>query len=235
MRITDHLYVLELPLRFGDTVRIMNLSLIVDPNHGLTLVDTGMPGQMAAIEAAIDSEGFSIGDVTEIVLTHQDIDHVGSLHPLKVRTRANVVAYVDEVPYIDGTLAPVKWPSPDRLAQMPEMAAMLQAFKSTPIDEPVADGHVLTKSGGAVVVATPGHTPGHMSLYLPSSKVLITGDALSAEAGVLSGPNEWATPDMERALQSVKKLADLDVETIVCYHGGLITDDASGQLKRLAG
>ena len=73
-----------------------------------------------------------------------------------------------------------------------------------------------------------------MSVYLPDSKILITGDALTAAHG-LDGPMERATPDMVAARASVKKLAALDVEKIIAYHGGLVDNDAKGQLVRVAG
>ena len=76
----------------------------------------------------------------------------------------------------------------------------------------------------------PNFTPGHLSLYLERPKVLIAGDALTAEGGRLNGPNPSATPDVDEAARSVSRLAELDVETIVCYHGGVVGDDADGQL-----
>jgi glyoxylase-like metal-dependent hydrolase (beta-lactamase superfamily II) len=169
------------------------------------------------------------------LLTHQDSDHVGSLHALKESTGAEVSALDIEIPYIDGRLAPVKSPPPEVLERMPEFKAMLEKRKPTAVDIALHDGQVLPIAGGVKVIATPGHTPGHMSLYLIRSKTLITGDAMVSEGGQLQGPMEQATPDMESANRSVKKLAALDVETIVCYHGGLVTDDANGQLKRVAG
>src|SRR5476651_955517 len=108
MKVNDELHVLEVPMPLGDTVRIMNVSLIVDPVHGLTLVDTGLPNQADLFEQIIAAEGLSLSDVKQIVLTHQDLDHVGSLYPLQQRTGAQVFAYVDEIPYIDGTLTPIK-------------------------------------------------------------------------------------------------------------------------------
>ena len=50
----------------------------------------------------------------------------------------------------------------------------------------------------------------------------------------MQGPNEGATPDLPTAMQSVRKLAELDVQTIVCYHGGVVSADANGQLRRVA-
>jgi glyoxylase-like metal-dependent hydrolase (beta-lactamase superfamily II) len=62
---------------------------------------------------------------------------------------------------------------------------------------------------------------------------LIAGDALTAERGHLNGPNPPLTLDMRTALQSMRRLADLDVDTIVCYHGGVVREDANGQLRRV--
>lgn len=137
-------------------------------------------------------------------------------------------------PYIEGRLPPAKMPPPEVLAATPELRAMIEAKKPTPVDVALQDGDVLPLAGGVRVIATPGHTPGHLSLYLIRSKTLIAGDALVSEDGRLQGPMERATPDLISAHQSVRKLAELDVETIVCYHGGLVTDDANGQLKRVA-
>ncbi|MEP7190312.1 MAG: MBL fold metallo-hydrolase, partial [Roseiflexaceae bacterium] len=77
-------------------------------------------------------------------------------------------------------------------------------------------------------------TPGHMCLYHERARTLIAGDALTSNDGQLMGPNEGATPDMPTASQSVRKLAELDVQTIICYHGGAVTVDANQQLQRVA-
>lgn len=84
------------------------------------------------------------------------------------------------------------------------------------------------------VISTPGHTPGHISLYLRREKTLIAGDALTAEDGRLMGPPPPPhTLDTTTAWQSVGRLAELDVERIVCYHGGIVDEDPGGQLRRV--
>jgi glyoxylase-like metal-dependent hydrolase (beta-lactamase superfamily II) len=100
-------------------------------------------------------------------------------------------------------------------------------------DEQIEDGARLDLAGGTRVISTPGHTPGHISLYVEQSKVLIAGDALTAERGSLNGPNPPMTLDMRTALRSIRRLADLDVDTIVCYHAAVVADDANGQLRRV--
>jgi glyoxylase-like metal-dependent hydrolase (beta-lactamase superfamily II) len=113
------------------------------------------------------------------------------------------------------------------------MRKVLESLEPVSIDEHVEDGTHLDVAGGTQVIFTPGHTPGHISLYLERPKVLITGDALTAEGGSLKGPNQAMTPDMQTAAQSVRKLVDLDVDLIVCYHGGVVGEDANGQLQRV--
>jgi glyoxylase-like metal-dependent hydrolase (beta-lactamase superfamily II) len=120
------------------------------------------------------------------------------------------------------------------LAQRPELRAVAERFHPTPVDEQLQDGALLDLAGGVRVIFTPGHTPGHMCLYHERSRTLIAGDALTSNDGQLQGPNEGATPDMSTASQSVQRLAQLDVQTIICYHGGVVELDASKQIQRVA-
>ena len=84
------------------------------------------------------------------------------------------------------------------------------------------------------MVGTPGHTPGHTSLYHEPSRTLIAGDALAATDGTLRGPSPQASMDMAEASRSVQRLAALDPAVIICYHGGVVDQDAAAQLKRVA-
>jgi len=230
MKINDDLVVLALPL--GEWV--MNLSVILDAEKGATLVDTGVPGQAELILEKLAAEGISATDLKRIIITHQDADHIGSMVALKEATGAELLALDVEIPYIDGSLPPFKMPPPERLAENPGLKAMIEALRRCPIDVALRDGEVLDLAGGVAVVATPGHTRGHISLYLNRTQTLITGDALTSSEGTLGGPMEMATPDMVAAKASVVRLAELDVKQIVAYHGGLVDQDANGQLRRVA-
>jgi glyoxylase-like metal-dependent hydrolase (beta-lactamase superfamily II) len=96
--------------------------------------------------------------------------------------------------------------------------------------KPLADG---AEVFGLRVIGTPGHTAGHISIFDPSTGVLVAGDALRAESG-LQGPSPTYTEDLARAHLSVRALAELPVRTILPGHGGPVTEDAAGQLRRLA-
>lgn len=233
MKLNDDVVVLPLAVERDGQTMVFNVSLLLDAAHGPTLVDTGLPGQAAAIAAALAEQGLAVADLRRIVITHQDFDHVGSLHELAQASRAPVLAHATEAPFIDGTELP-RFARPEIQALRPELRAAAAAFRPTPVDQLLHDESRLDLSGGVRVVFTPGHTPGHISLFLERTRTLIAGDALVADAGRLQGPHPQATLDMPLALQSLRRLAELDPATIVCYHGGVVADDAAGQLRRLA-
>jgi glyoxylase-like metal-dependent hydrolase (beta-lactamase superfamily II) len=95
---------------------------------------------------------------------------------------------------------------------------------------PVADGDEVF---GLRIVGTPGHTPGHVSVFDPSTGVLVAGDALRT-TGWLVGPDPQYTADQARAAESVRKLATLDVRTILPGHGAPLTSGAAEELRKLA-
>ena len=232
MKVTNGVYVLPIPRSPQEPESVLNLTLIVDEYNDNTLVDAGLPDQMEAISAALVEAGTGVRDLRRIIFTHQDLDHVGSGADLVRQSDARVLAHSADAPYIEGSLRPLK-PSPEMLQQRPQVRKVLERLEPVRIDEYVENGTRLDLAGGTKVISTPGHTPGHISLYLERSKVLIAGDALTSERGSLNGPNPSMTLEMRTGLQSIRRLVDLEVDTIVCYHGGVVSEDANGQLRRV--
>jgi glyoxylase-like metal-dependent hydrolase (beta-lactamase superfamily II) len=99
-----------------------------------------------------------------------------------------------------------------------------------PAIRPVADGDEVF---GLRIVGTPGHTAGHVSVFDPSTGVLVAGDALR-NAGGLAGSDPQYTEDAAGAAASVRKLAGLDVRTILPGHGDPLTTGAADALRKLA-
>jgi glyoxylase-like metal-dependent hydrolase (beta-lactamase superfamily II) len=232
MRVANGVYVLPIPRSPQEPESFLNLTLIVDEENGNTLVDAGLPDQIEAISAALVEAGIRVRDLRRIIFTHQDLDHVGSGAALVRQSGARVLAHPADAPHIEGSLRPLKF-TPEMLEQRPQMREVLERLEPVGVDEHLEDGDRLDLAGGTRVIFTPGHTPGHLSLYLERPKVLVAGDALTAEGGHLNGPNPPFTLDVGEAARSVRRLAELDVETIVCYHGGVVGEDANGQLRRV--
>ena len=232
MRVANGVYVLPIPRSPQEPESFLNLTLIVDEQNGNMLVDAGLPDQAEAIGVALLEGGIGVRDLKRIIFTHQDLDHVGSGAALVRQSGARVLAHPADAPHIDGSLRLLK-PSAEMLEQRPQMREILERLEPVGVDEHLEDGARLEIAGGIRVIFTPGHTPGHLSLYLERSKVLIAGDALRAERGSLTGPNPSMTLEMGTALQSLRRLAGLEIDTIVCYHGGVVSEDANGQLRRV--
>src|SRR5919202_4573452 len=195
MRITNGVYVWPILRSPQEAESYLNLTLIVNEENGTTLVDAGLPDQTEAIGAALVEAGIGVRDLRRIIFTHQDLDHVGSGPALVRQSGARVLAHPQDVPYIEGRLRPLK-PTPEMLEQRPHMREVLERLEPVGVDEQLEDGTRLDLAGGTQVISTPGHTPGHISLYLERSRILIAGDALTAERGYLKSPNQMATLDM---------------------------------------
>lgn len=243
MKLANNVEVLELVMNLMGQQSIIHPTLLWDENE-VVLVDTGIPGQLEEIREAMDKAGVPFHKLTKVILTHQDIDHIGSLPAILEAAdhKIEIMAHEADKPFIEGNKPPLKM-NPERVAKMleslpEEQRQKIQLMFGTPIiatvNQTLSDGEVLPYCGGITIIYTPGHTPGHISLYLHSSKTLITGDALVAINGVLQGPNPQATPDMETALQSIKKFTEYDIETVICYHGGVYKENPNNRLFELA-
>ncbi|MBS4172839.1 MBL fold metallo-hydrolase [Bacillus sp. FJAT-49736] len=217
----------------------LNLTLLWDEEMAI-LVDTGMPGQLSSIQAAMENTGVPFEKLKAIILTHQDIDHIGSLPEILQACDWKIDVYAHELdkPYIEGSKHLIK-ADPDKISKeawdsFPEpMKALYLNPPKAKVDHVLEDGQVLPYCGGIEVIFTPGHTPGHISLYLQESKTLITGDAMVISNGNLQGPVQRNTPDMETALQSLGKFVDYDIESVICYHGGYSNDNVQEQILKI--
>jgi len=235
MRIADHAAMLELARPNGAIYPTLTWD-----NNSLVLIDAGFPGQAEALISAIAAEDFRAEDITHIILTHQDIDHVGCLPDLlRLAPCARVIAHTEEALYIDGRKTPIKLAmlleTCDRLPdQMKQFCDQLQegfANRRATISQTVEDGEVLPMAGGIEVVHTPGHTPGHIALFLQQGNIMIAGDAANLADGQLTGPNPQHTYDMAQGMQSFEKLKVYDSQGVVAYHGGFQTFSADGAAR----
>ena len=167
------------------------------------VVDTGTGGSADQIGAVLDEAGPGWAGVRHVVLTHKHPDHVGSLG--EVADRASGATLYAGAADLDAIDAPRR----------------LRA---------VADGDDVF---GLQVVATPGHTAGHVAVFDDDSRVLVAGDALN-NSGRLTGSNPQFTDDEAAAADSVRKLAALEPRVILVGHGPPVERAAAAELQRLA-
>jgi len=211
--------------------------------HSAVLIDTGYPGQLPQIREAIENEGVPFSKLGTVILTHQDIDHVGSAAGIvsELKGKCTVLAHEEEAGYVEGKETPVKLVQlEDRLESLNDKMKfvyekMKQGFKfsAVHVDRTLADGEELPFCGGIEVIHTPGHTPGHICLYLKHQKVLISGDMLRGTGGMLLNVDPSTNLDTSLSMKSLKKLLKYDIDKVICYHGGLFQGDISKRIEEL--
>jgi len=196
------------------------------------LIDAGVPGLTGLIESAA-TERFGEGArPAAIILTHGHFDHIGGLERLAEKWDAPIYAHDLERPYLNGTAS---YPPPDPSVGGGIMPLLSPLFPRSPIDVSArlqvlpADGTVPGMPGWQWL-HTPGHTPGHVSLWRPADGAIIVGDAfittnqesayaVATQASEMHGPPTYFTPDWALARQSVVKLAALGPQLVITGHG----------------
>ncbi|MDH6115470.1 glyoxylase-like metal-dependent hydrolase (beta-lactamase superfamily II) [Kitasatospora sp. MAP12-15] len=191
----------------------------------LTLIDTGTADCATEIEEVLE------GELRRIVLTHWHEDHAGSAAELAARHGAEVVAHRLEAPVIRGEATGA--PAVLEEFELSIRAALPPLPPAPPcrVDREVEDGDILDFGGGAVVIAVPGHTEGSIALHLPGPGVLFTGDTVANVGRTMLGV---FNTDRARAIESLHRLAKLEVETAVFGHGDPIGRGATAALQAAA-
>ena len=217
MKITDNVFIVP-----GVTA---NCYLITDLD-GMTVIDAGLPGSHRKILAYVASLGKSAQQVKRIVITHADLDHYGGLAALQEATGARTFASQVEAQ----AMATGKSSREIKTSGFSLRRLIRPFLKATPfqVDQVLAEGQTLPALGGLRVLETPGHTPGHLSLFAPVSGVLFCGDSMVADRTGLKGSRPGVTWDVEQARLSERKQAALGA-WIVCSGHGPVVRDAAGK------
>lgn len=220
---------LTLKFEFNGNWMKLSPSLIVG-NGEVILVDCSNPGTLPILEDALASEGYSLSDITKVVITHHDHDHFGAVSELK-RKFPHIVVYASEIetPYLQGEKRSLRLQQAESIYEsLPEdrkewadkFHAYLKGLEPLMVDQMVKGGTFIDDSNEVMVVETPGHMPGHISIYVKGDQTLIAGDALIVQNGELLIANPRYSLDLEMACLSTRKLSELDIRRIICHHGG---------------
>lgn len=179
-------------------------SYVLIRGNEVAIVDTGLPNNGAKFAEVITSAGLDWNAVNHVILTHYHQDHVGSMGEV-IEASPNATVYAGE-------------------ADVPEIesARPLTGLK---------DGDEVF---GLQIIATPGHTAGHIAVLDPVGSLLIAGDAIVNNGGVLAVSPAQFTWDMDKANESVKILAGRKFEKMVFGHGDPLEEGASAAVTELA-
>jgi len=192
-----------------DGLRAANVYLVAI-DDGLLLVDAGMPGNAKRIVAFIESIGCHAADLRYIVLTHCDIDHIGSVGRLKELTGAKVAIHQLDGPVLAGEQRSQKGG--------PLMAVFGRLFRVRHVvpDLLLKDGDVV---GGLTVIHVPGHTAGSIVLVREDG-VVFSGDALlSDNDGQVRAPKPRLALDRVQAQASAERIKALPIKLLCTGHG----------------
>jgi glyoxylase-like metal-dependent hydrolase (beta-lactamase superfamily II) len=233
-KITPHLYQLDLGF--------VNAYLIEDDvpgpdaanGQGLTLVDTGMPGQLSRIFTQLKKAGKDPRDIRRIIVTHAHTDHTGSAAAISRELDIPVWAHADTARLV-GQGRPGEAPLHVSPGLMNQLLYQLFIRRGGGIDafniaRRLVDGEILPIGGpgGVRVIYTPGHGAGHLALLLHADGVLIAADICTNMSGL-----GWSTvyEDRELGRQSILKAAAFDFDKAVFGHGRPLTGAANVRLR----
>jgi glyoxylase-like metal-dependent hydrolase (beta-lactamase superfamily II) len=193
------------------------------------LVDCGMRGQGSAIRRGLRGAGLSPEDIALVALTHWHIDHTGGLRAILRRSQAIVAAHRADAPIIQGTTPPNK---PRLSGEGGKFARwlLIKLYQPNRVDRLLNDGDQIPEAGGLTVVATPGHTSGHVCYYLPDSGILFAGDALVNRHGTLAVSPEGFSDDPAQARTSLEALRRLRFDQCYFGHGEPLLERADEQV-----
>jgi len=206
-------------------------AFLVEEEDGLTLVDTALPGSAKAIRAAALELGRPI---VRIALTHAHGDHVGSLDALADALPGVEVSISERDARL---LAKNKTTDPGEPPEA-KMRGSYPGARTSPT-RTLAPGD---RVGSLEVVASPGHTPGHVSFLDTRDRTLIAGDAFSTLAGVSTSAKAnplfpfpvIATWHRPTALESARALRALDPARLAVGHGPTIDAPGAAMDKAIA-
>ena len=214
---------------------IVNVVFVGAPgagDRGWVLVDAGTVGTAGLIRSAAAARFGADARPASIVMTHGHFDHVGALEALAEAWDAPVYAHDLERPYLDGTAS---YPAPDPTVGGGAMALLSPLYPTRPVNvagrlRPLPADGSLPAMPGWRWVHTPGHAPGHVSLWREADRALIVGDAfvttaqesayaVATQEPELHGPPRYLTIDWAAARRSVEALAALAPECVITGHG----------------
>lgn len=205
------------------------------------LIDCGYEETYDELVQQLQQLGVAVSDLYALLISHDDIDHLGAVALLKAQHPGLLVYCSDvEEASVSGIIKSERLEQaerslevlpPEHLPWARQFIQQLQQIKRIQPDGTFRDGEWI--EGELQVIATPGHTKGHVSFYIPAQQTVIACDAVVVENEALNIANPQFTLDLPKAVQSVALLKTLKPEKLICYHGGVVAEGVERKLEDL--
>jgi glyoxylase-like metal-dependent hydrolase (beta-lactamase superfamily II) len=209
---------------------------VLEGDGGHTLVDTGIdtPPARGALRDAAAHVGVTPESLAYVVLTHAHPDHYGLAGKVREWSGARIAIHAEEEKlarrFVD------RWPEDRKHAAeifarngvpaevIPgflRASDLIHSFYRTFHPDIVFSGErgALPGGGGWEWIHTPGHSPGHVTVYHPARRILITGDHVLPRISPNVGADMYASEPLSDYLASLRQLRELDVDLVLPSHG----------------
>ncbi|NON61674.1 MBL fold metallo-hydrolase [Acidianus sp. RZ1] len=199
-----------------------NVVLTDGPSGGLMIVDTSLPGYLDYIESYLKAWGYSLEDISDIVITHSHEDHAGNAEEIRKISKAKVYAHQDEVFGKQNYRISYEQVRKEIDVDKRDFEDTMRRISSLEYEIPKID--VKLKGGERIgkfeVLHVPGHTRGHIALF--DGEILIVGDAVR-NVDKISPPLDFFCWDYEKAVESYKRLISLPYRLLIPFHGEIFS------------
>jgi glyoxylase-like metal-dependent hydrolase (beta-lactamase superfamily II) len=244
LELAPGLYQLTLPMPF----RLNHVHVyLVEADDGFLLIDTGMntPEAFGGLTRKLDYLGLDFDAITQIMITHFHSDHCGQAARIHELGGAQIVMGSierDTLEVVQASLSDEREASfqhyglpPEQAKQHAEVLPYLKSL-STPFEADILlePGHtLLAKRRRLEAFVTPGHTPGHVCLFLPEERIMFSGDHILQKITPNISLHSYSGPDpLGEYLNSLRATLVLGAERLLPSHG-LVVEDPEARIHEL--
>jgi glyoxylase-like metal-dependent hydrolase (beta-lactamase superfamily II) len=220
--------------------------IVEEAPHNLTLIDTCFSADLPKLEEYLHNSGYEINDIKRIVITHLHPDHTQAANEIRRRSGEvlEILSHWAEAAYLSHN-PPYSGPPSEEAVQNffnqlgikpEEVFKKYGSFDVEPIkvDRQLQDGESVGKS--LQVIHTPGHTPGHISLYSKQHGIIFGGDFIYKSVLGIHGlfvPPSTVSIDSTTAAISARRISKLEFDTLLLAHQDApLLENASNEVER---
>jgi glyoxylase-like metal-dependent hydrolase (beta-lactamase superfamily II) len=220
--------------------------IVEEASHDLTLIDTCFSADLSKLEEYVHNAGYEISDIKRIIITHVHSDHTQAANEIKKRSggAAQILSHWAEAAYLNHN---PPYPGPpseetvlnffNQLGLKPEdVFKKYGSFDVEPmkVDRQLQDGDMVGKT--LQVIHTPGHTPGHISLYSKQHGIIFGGDFIYKSVLGVDGlfvPPSTVSIDSTTAAISARRISNLEFDTLLLAHQDApLLENANKEVER---